>query len=54
LISLEMAPLRIRNFQLQHPSPPERAWLPDTVARECRRFGHNLVATDGSLRLNSE
>lgn len=51
LMSLEMVPLRIRNFQLHHPSAAERSWLRDTMARECRRFAHNVAATDHALRL---
>ncbi|HMA24742.1 MAG TPA: CapA family protein, partial [Gemmatimonadaceae bacterium] len=51
LMSLEMVPLRIRNFQLHRPSDAECAWLRDTMARECRRFGHNVAATDHVLCL---
>ncbi|HEX6135538.1 MAG TPA: CapA family protein [Longimicrobiales bacterium] len=51
LIRLEMEPLRIRNFRLSTPSSADRAWLCATLGRECRRFGHDVRAVDGSLIL---
>ena len=47
LARLTMTPLRIRNFRLVPPSPSDRSWLYQTMARECRRFG-------GLVRLEAE
>ncbi len=49
LVRLKLQPLQIRNFTLKHPSPSDRAWLRDTLARECRQFGHDVVLADGGL-----
>ena len=51
LARLEMVPLVIRRFRLQHPSAAEAKWRQDTLDRECRRFGHRVVRRDGSLVL---
>jgi poly-gamma-glutamate synthesis protein (capsule biosynthesis protein) len=48
---LEMVPLRIHNFRLQRPSPDDRAWLWNTMARECGRFSHHVVARDDVVTL---
>jgi poly-gamma-glutamate capsule biosynthesis protein CapA/YwtB (metallophosphatase superfamily) len=46
LVRLKLTPLQIRNFRLQHPSAPDRAWLRDTLGRECRRFGSRIALRD--------
>jgi len=46
LVRLTLTPLQIRNFRLQHPSVPDRAWLRDTLDRECRRFGSRIALSD--------
>lgn len=51
LLRLEMTPLRLRNFRLNRAATPERAWLRDTLARECGRFGHGIVERDDDLAL---
>lgn len=48
---LEMVPLRIHKFQLQHASPEDWTWLRDTMTRECGRFGHHVAARDDVLAL---
>jgi poly-gamma-glutamate synthesis protein (capsule biosynthesis protein) len=45
-------PLLIRNFRLQHPSASDSQWLRDTLDRECRRFGANVVERDGRVELD--
>lgn len=50
LTRLELAPFRIRKFQLQRISIPDRDWLRRTLAREYGRFGADVsVARVGSL-----
>ena len=51
LLQLELVPLLIRHFRLQHPSLSDARWLRDTVDRECRRFGAELAEEDGRLLL---
>jgi poly-gamma-glutamate synthesis protein (capsule biosynthesis protein) len=51
LIRFELAPLQLRRFQLVQPSPADRAWLRDTLDRECRRFGHGISAAGDHLAL---
>ena len=51
LLRLVMAPLRIRRFRLEHAAGPDRAWLRDTLDRECRRFGGRVALRDGALVL---
>jgi len=52
LLSLDMSPLRIRRFQLERPDPEEVTWMRDTLSRECRSFGGDVVpAGHGRLRL---
>lgn len=48
---LEMLPLRIHKFQLQHASPEDRTWLQGVMARECSRFGGAITARDGVVTL---
>ena len=52
LTALEMVPLLIRNFRLQHPSASDSQWLRDIVDRECRRFGAHVVERDGRVALD--
>lgn len=54
LVRLEMRPLQIRNFRLTRPIPADRAWLRETLDRECRRFGHRVVARGDALILEWE
>lgn len=51
LMRLEMVPLRICKFRLGRTSPTEAAWLHATLDRECRRFGHGVVAEGERLVL---
>ena len=43
LLRLKLIPLQIRNLRLRHPSAWDRAWLHDTLDRECRRFGCHIA-----------
>jgi poly-gamma-glutamate capsule biosynthesis protein CapA/YwtB (metallophosphatase superfamily) len=45
LVSLELVPLQIRNFQFVQPSRPDVEWLQQRLDRECRRFGASAVLT---------
>ena len=49
---LAMTPLQIRNFRLNHAPPAERAWLRDTMNRECRQFGHRVALEGETLTLD--
>jgi poly-gamma-glutamate synthesis protein (capsule biosynthesis protein) len=51
LVRLDMRPLQIRNFRLNRTSPADRAWLRDTLERECRRFEHHIALRDHTLAL---
>jgi poly-gamma-glutamate synthesis protein (capsule biosynthesis protein) len=51
LVRLGMTPLRIRKFRLQQPTPSERAWLRETMDRECVRFGHRVAGDADRLML---
>lgn len=53
LVSLDMTPLRICKFQLAHPAKSDIEYLRQTLDRECRRLGTNVVTTpQGHLSLN--
>lgn len=52
LAALTMAPLQIRGFSLRRATPADRAWLRDTMERECRRFGHRVAVRDDALALD--
>ncbi len=55
LVSLEIVPLRIRNFQFVPPLRPDVEWLKQTLDRECGRFGARVLLTAaGRLALISE
>jgi poly-gamma-glutamate capsule biosynthesis protein CapA/YwtB (metallophosphatase superfamily) len=45
LVSLEIVPLQIRNFQFVQPTRPDVEWLQQTLDRECARFGARVVLT---------
>lgn len=51
LVRLAMAPLRVRNFRLNRATPADRAWLRETLDRECHRFDHQVVVRDDALEL---
>lgn len=51
LVGLDMVPFRIQNFRLNRPSAADRAWLRDTLDRECRRFGGRVALREGGLVL---
>jgi poly-gamma-glutamate synthesis protein (capsule biosynthesis protein) len=51
LVRLTMTPLQIRNFRLVSPSPTDRAWLHETIDRECRRFGGRVKLADEAFVL---
>ncbi len=44
LVRLDIAPLRIRNFQFVEPSRPDVEWLQRMLDRECRKFGAKVVS----------
>lgn len=48
---LEMVPLQVHRFRLRTALDADRAWLRDTLDRECARFGHRVDARDGKLVL---
>jgi poly-gamma-glutamate synthesis protein (capsule biosynthesis protein) len=52
LMELEMVPLQIRKFRLQHPSSSDAQWLFGTMDRECRRLGGRLMKRDGRVLLD--
>ena len=52
LVELEMVPLLIRNFRLQHPASSDRQWLLGTTDRESRRFGAHVTKRDGRVLLD--
>jgi poly-gamma-glutamate synthesis protein (capsule biosynthesis protein) len=51
LVALEMIPLQIRNFRLNHCTIKDRAWLRATLDRECGRFGQHVGLRDDGLAL---
>lgn len=51
LVGVEMVPLQIRRFQLKRASAVDRAWIRETMSRECRRFGHEVVERDDRFAL---
>jgi poly-gamma-glutamate synthesis protein (capsule biosynthesis protein) len=54
LARLEVVPLQIRNFRLHYPAPSDRAWIRETLDRECRRFGHQVILRDQALEIQWE
>ncbi len=50
LVDLELFPLRIRGFRLNHASAADREWLRSRLHREAQRFGHRVDVSDGRLR----
>jgi poly-gamma-glutamate capsule biosynthesis protein CapA/YwtB (metallophosphatase superfamily) len=53
VVSLEIAPLQIRNFRLARPSSQDVEWLQQTLDRESRRFGVRVgLDTAGRLVLS--
>jgi poly-gamma-glutamate synthesis protein (capsule biosynthesis protein) len=52
LQQLEMAPMRVRRFRLQHASESEADWLRKTMNRQCGELGGRIeLAGKGRLRL---
>ncbi|HKD28390.1 MAG TPA: CapA family protein [Xanthobacteraceae bacterium] len=52
VVSLEITPLRIRNFRLVRPPQEDIQWLQQTLDRESRKFGTRVVLhEDGRLVL---
>jgi poly-gamma-glutamate synthesis protein (capsule biosynthesis protein) len=49
LVSLELVPLLIRQFRLQHPADEDARWLVETLDRECRAFGGRVVRREGRV-----
>lgn len=53
LVSMEMVPLQIRQFRLNHASRDEAAWLGDVLCRESARLGTCVRSrSDGHLVIN--
>jgi poly-gamma-glutamate synthesis protein (capsule biosynthesis protein) len=48
---LELLPLQIRNFRLNHPGRADRVWLARVLDRECRVFGGRVTLYDDVLVL---
>ena len=48
---LELLPLQIRNFRLNHPCRADRVWLARVLDRECRVFGARVTLYDDVLVL---
>src|SRR5690606_16074270 len=51
LVRLEMAPLRMRRFRLEHAAAQDREWLRATLDRECQRFGARVALRERTLVL---
>lgn len=52
LVSLTMEPMQIYRFQMRNASEDDRAWLVDSLDRECQQFGHTVKqGPDGALLL---
>ena len=51
LVSLELVPLLIRNFRLQHPSAEDARWLVETLDRECHAFDGRVLRRAGRVML---
>jgi len=49
LLSLELVPLLIRGFRLQHPSAEDVRWLVETLDRDCRALGGRVLQRDGRV-----
>ena len=53
LVSLEMIPMHINKFQLQHASENETEWLAETMNRECKKLGSRVKLNEqGRLSLH--
>lgn len=50
--ALEMAPLKMRRFQLTTPAEAEVAWLADRLNRECAPFGATVRRSESGLTLS--
>jgi poly-gamma-glutamate synthesis protein (capsule biosynthesis protein) len=46
LVRLEMVPLQIKRFRLNHVSREDARWLERTMNRECARFGGRVVLSE--------
>jgi poly-gamma-glutamate synthesis protein (capsule biosynthesis protein) len=46
LLGLEMVPTRIRRLRVNRARGDDASWLRDTLRRECRRFGGDIVEGD--------
>ena len=52
LLDLEMTPMQVRRFRLQHPSARDSAWLQRVLKRECALLGTGLQSAEaGRLTL---
>lgn len=52
LTELEMVPMQIKRFRLQHPSEQDRLWLLQAMDRECAALGARIQSeTDGGFSL---
>lgn len=51
LQQLEMIPMQIRNFRLNHASAADRDWITRRLDHECSRFGRHVIQSGGRLRL---
>jgi len=47
LAALEIIPLQIRNFRLDHPSRQDIEWMQQTLQRECLRLGASIMLDPG-------
>jgi len=46
LQGLEMVPMQIRRFRLEHPPERDRLWLLQTMDRECRALGAQVTSSE--------
>ena len=51
LVDLELFPLRIRGFRLNHVSAADREWLRARLNRKAERLGHRVDPREGRLRV---
>lgn len=53
LVSMQMTPMKIKNFRLNRVSEADAMWLKNTLNRECKKFGSRVeLKSDNSLILH--
>ncbi|MGD9884879.1 MAG: CapA family protein [Reyranella sp.] len=51
LVGLDLVPLQVRRFRLEHPCPDDVAWLAKSLGRQSRDFGARVTADAQRLRV---